>query len=104
MQSGTEGVYEPIPSFKELKDTLEENLKELQSQPGVLAMDLVKFCPYFHTTIKKRCGILISETKHIVPNQYQSKQKLGLHTYQNWKENFINAKLDATFLQGEHTV
>ena len=70
MQSGTEGVYEPIPSFKELKDTLEENLKELQSQPGVFAMDLVNFRPYFHTTVKKRCRKLISETKDTDPSLY----------------------------------
>jgi hypothetical protein len=60
MQSGTEGVYEPIPSFKELKDTLEENLKELQSQPGVLAMDLVKFF-YILSMTGRKCMKLTSE-------------------------------------------
>ena len=53
MQSGSEGIYEPIPSFKELKDTLEENLKELQSQPGVLAMDLVRFFSHLTITIEE---------------------------------------------------
>ncbi|MCO5578649.1 hypothetical protein L7F22_032493 [Adiantum nelumboides] len=66
MQPGTEGVYEPIPSFKELKDALEENLKELQSQPGVLSMDLVLFrdamehvCRIHRVLIQPRGNLLL---------------------------------------------
>nr|AML30862.1 axonemal inner arm dynein heavy chain 6 [Marsilea vestita] len=43
MQPGADGVYEPIPSFKELREVLEENLRELSTQPGCFNMDLVLF-------------------------------------------------------------
>jgi hypothetical protein len=35
--------YEFIDSYKELRESLEENLKELQTQPGIFGMNLVKY-------------------------------------------------------------
>lgn len=35
--------YESIESYKELRESLEENLRELKTQPGTFGMDLVSW-------------------------------------------------------------
>jgi hypothetical protein len=39
-----EARYESILSYKELRESLEENLRECKTQPGSFGMDLVQHC------------------------------------------------------------
>ena len=43
MKPGSEGVYEDITKFHELKKLMEEQLEDYNMEPGIISMGLVLF-------------------------------------------------------------